>query len=104
MHIAMMLMMVNLKEGGEGDRERAGTLSAFPESFRACNNVIIVIIVDIFSSSSSVFSIARVTSAKSSIGIITHQGHISQVSANAESLSGHLANINSRASGNAKNW
>ena len=43
----MMLMMVNLKEGGEGDRERAGTLSAFPESFRACNNVIIVIIVDI---------------------------------------------------------
>ena len=40
-----MLMMVNLKEGGEGDRERAGTLSAFPESFRACNNVIIVDIV-----------------------------------------------------------
>ena len=44
----MMLTMINLKEGGEGDRERAGTLSAFPESFRACNIVIIVIIVDIF--------------------------------------------------------
>ena len=43
MHIAMMLMMVNLKEGGEGDRERAGTLSAFPESFRACKFKFIIV-------------------------------------------------------------
>ena len=42
-----MRTMMNLREGGEGERERAGTLSAFPESFRACNVNCIIIIVDI---------------------------------------------------------
>ena len=32
------------------------------------------------------YSIVRVTSVKSSSGIITHQGHIGQVSANADSV------------------
>ena len=55
--VTMLRKMVinNLREGGEGDLERAGTLSAFPESFRACNvikvdivdNIDIVDIVDI---------------------------------------------------------
>ena len=35
-----------------------------------------------------------------SIGIITHQGHISQVSVNAHSVT----TITSRASGDANNW
>ena len=37
-------------------------------------------------------SIARVTSVKSSIGIITHQGHISQVSANDHWVSKWVSN------------
>ena len=42
----MMMAIKNLREGGEGDLESAGTLSAFPESFLACN-VIKVDIIDI---------------------------------------------------------
>ena len=53
--------------------------------------------------------VIRITSVKSSIGIINHQGHISQVSANSltnsltQSVSQSLTNINSIASCDAKN-
>ena len=44
----------------------------------------------------------RVTSGKSMIGILTHQGHISKVNENAHSLSDSVTLITSRASCDAK--
>ena len=47
--------------------------------------------------------VIRVTSVKFSIGILTHQGHISKVNANADSVSQSVILITSRASCDAKN-
>ena len=49
-----------------------------------------------------VIRVIRVTSVKSSIGILTHQGHISKVNANAYSVSKSVTNITSIASCDAK--
>ena len=46
--------------------------------------------------------VIRVASVKSSIGILTHQGHISKVNANADSVSQSVTPITSRASVDAK--
>ena len=46
--------------------------------------------------------VIRVVSVKSSIGIITHQGHISKVNENAHSLSDSVTLITSRATCDAK--
>ena len=44
----------------------------------------------------------KITSVKSSIGIITHQGHIRKVNANADLLSESVTHITSIASCDAK--
>ena len=49
-----------------------------------------------------VIMLIRVASVKSLIGILTHQGHISKVNANADSLSKLVTLITSRVSCDAK--
>ena len=44
----------------------------------------------------------RITSVKSSIGILTHQGHINKVNENAHSVTHSVTLITSRASSDAK--
>ena len=64
--------------------------------------VIKVIRVIMVNKAIGVIGVTRITPVKSSIGILTHQGHISKVNANAYSLSHSVTLITSIASCDAK--